>query len=116
MAQSQPGQMPGWRWAKPLDEIRGLLNEDIISHGKTQGLETSVLVNMLNASVDKLQLSPQTRLYYPIRGRIANHSRWTARASRRRLLAFCYSNTTSTTALSIIRSSPSIKAKKCCWR
>ena len=48
---------------KTLDEIRGLLNEDIISHGKTQGLETSVLVNMLNASVHKLQLSPQTRLY-----------------------------------------------------
>lgn len=48
---------------KTLDEIRGLLNEDIISHGKTQGLETSVLVNMLNASIHKLQLSPQTRLY-----------------------------------------------------
>jgi hypothetical protein len=48
---------------KTLDEIRALLNEDIISHGKTQGLETSVLVNMLNASVHKLQLSPQTRLY-----------------------------------------------------
>ncbi len=46
-----------------LDEIRQLLNEDIISHGKTQGLETSVLVNQLNASVHKLQLSPQTRLY-----------------------------------------------------
>lgn len=48
---------------KTLDEIRSLLNEDIISHGKTQGLETSVLVNMLNASVHKLQLSPQTKLY-----------------------------------------------------
>ena len=48
---------------KTLDEIRALLNEDIISHGKTQGLETSVLVNMLNASVHKLQLLPQTRLY-----------------------------------------------------
>ena len=48
---------------KTLDDIRGLLNEDIISHGKTQGLETSVLVNMLNASANKLQLSPQTRLY-----------------------------------------------------
>ena len=46
-----------------LDEIRGLLNEDIISHGKTQGLETSVLITQLNASVNKLQLSPQTRLY-----------------------------------------------------
>ncbi len=48
---------------KTLDEIRALLNEDIVSHGKTQGLETSVLVNMLNASVHKLQLSPQTKLY-----------------------------------------------------
>jgi hypothetical protein len=48
---------------KTLDEIRALLNEDIVSHGKTQGLETSVLVNMLNASVYKLQLSPQTKLY-----------------------------------------------------
>ncbi len=46
-----------------LDEIRGLLNEDMISHGKTQGLETSVLIGQLNASVHKLQLSPQTRLY-----------------------------------------------------
>ncbi len=46
-----------------LDEIRQLLNEDIISHGKTQGLETSVLVSQLNASVHKLQLSPHTRLY-----------------------------------------------------
>ncbi len=46
-----------------LDEIRTLLNEDIISHGKTQGLETSVLVSQLNASVNKLQLSPHTRLY-----------------------------------------------------
>lgn len=48
---------------KTLDEIRALLNEDIISHGKTQGLETSVLVSMLNASVHKLQLSPHSRLY-----------------------------------------------------
>lgn len=48
---------------KTLDEIRALLNEDIISHGKTQGLETSVLVNMLNASVHKPQLSPLTGLY-----------------------------------------------------
>ena len=46
-----------------LDEIRNLLNEDIISHGRTQGLETSVLVSQLNASVHKLQLSPHTRLY-----------------------------------------------------
>ena len=48
---------------KTLDEIRALLNEDIVSHGKTQGLETSVLVSMLNASIHKLQISPQTRLY-----------------------------------------------------
>ncbi len=46
-----------------LDEIRSLLNEDIISHGKTQGLETSLLVSQLNGSTRKLQLSPQTRLY-----------------------------------------------------
>ncbi len=46
-----------------LDEIRGLLNEDIISHGRTQGLETSILVDQLNAGPHRLQLSPHTRLY-----------------------------------------------------
>ena len=47
---------------KLLDEIRSLLNEDIISHGKIQGLETTMLVNQLNATPYKLQQSPQTRL------------------------------------------------------
>lgn len=48
---------------RTLDEIRGLLNEDIISHGRTQGLETSILVDQLNAGPHRLHLSPQTRLY-----------------------------------------------------
>lgn len=47
---------------KLLDEIRSLLNEDIISHGKIQGLETTMLVSQLNATPYKLQQSPQTRL------------------------------------------------------
>ena len=47
---------------KLLDEIRSLLNEDITSHGKIQGLETTMLVNQLNATPYKLQQSPQTRL------------------------------------------------------
>lgn len=47
---------------KLLDEIRGLLNEDIISHGKIQGLETTMLVSQLNATPYKLQQSAQTRL------------------------------------------------------
>ncbi len=47
---------------KLLDEIRGLLNEDIISHGKIQGLETTMLVSQLNASPYPLQQSPQTKL------------------------------------------------------
>ncbi len=47
---------------KLLDEIRGLLNEDIISHGKIQGLETTMLVSQLNATPHKLQQSPQTKL------------------------------------------------------
>jgi len=78
---------------KTLDEIRALLNEDIISHGKTQGLETSVLVNMLNASVHKLQLSPQTRLYLsdprPYREALALDPRG-KQASLARFLLFKY--------------------------
>ena len=78
---------------KTLDEIRALLNEDIISHGKTQGLETSVLVNMLNASVHKLQLSPQTRLYLsdprPYRESLALDPRG-KQASLARFLLFKY--------------------------
>ena len=48
---------------RTLDEIRTLLNEDIASHGRTQGLETSILVGQLNATPWRLQVSPQTRLY-----------------------------------------------------
>lgn len=48
---------------RTLDEIRTLLNEDIISHGRTQGLETSILVDQLNAMPWRLQVSPQTRLF-----------------------------------------------------
>ncbi len=48
---------------RTLDEIRTLLNEDIASHGRTQGLETSILINQLNATLWRLQQSPQTRLY-----------------------------------------------------
>ncbi len=46
-----------------LDEIRELLNQDIQSHGKTQGLETSLLLAQLDAAPAKLELSPQTRLF-----------------------------------------------------
>lgn len=48
---------------RTLDEIRSLLNEDIISHGRTQGLETSILVDQMNATPWRLQASPQTRLF-----------------------------------------------------
>lgn len=48
---------------RTLDEIRELLNQDILSHGKTQGLETSLLVQQLNASPTPLAISPTTRLY-----------------------------------------------------
>lgn len=47
---------------KTLDEIRGLLNEDVVSHGKPQGLETAVLIHELNTKYT-LQVSPHTRLY-----------------------------------------------------
>lgn len=48
---------------RTLDEIRNLLNEDIISHGRTQGLETSILVDQLSTGPHRMLLSPQTRLY-----------------------------------------------------
>lgn len=48
---------------RTLDQIRALLNEDIISHGRTQGLETSILIDQLNAGPHRLQVSPHTRLY-----------------------------------------------------
>lgn len=47
---------------KLLDELRGLLNEDIVSHGKIQGLETTMLVSQLNTTPYQLQQSAQTRL------------------------------------------------------
>ena len=46
-----------------LDEIRELLNQDIVSHGKPQGLETALLIKQLHASPHKLLYSNQTRLY-----------------------------------------------------
>ncbi|MFZ2649524.1 MAG: hypothetical protein WA210_05405 [Burkholderiaceae bacterium] len=46
-----------------LDELRELLNEDIISHGKTQGLETSLLVAQLDAMPTRLVLSPRSGTY-----------------------------------------------------
>ncbi len=46
-----------------LDELRELLNQDIASHGKTQGLETLLLVAELNAMPTRLVLSPKTRQY-----------------------------------------------------
>lgn len=48
---------------RTLDEIRSLLNEDIISHGRTQGLETSILVDQLSAGPHRMLLSPQSGLY-----------------------------------------------------
>lgn len=65
---AQAGSAPASRAAaffeigKTLDEIRGLLNEDVVSHGKPQGLETSVLINELKSRYT-LQVSPQTRLF-----------------------------------------------------
>jgi hypothetical protein len=46
-----------------LDEIRELLNQDIVSHGKTQGLETSLLVQQLDALPNRLVVSRRTGLY-----------------------------------------------------
>ncbi len=59
-----PARAAAWVDAgRTLDEIRTLLNEDISSHGRTQGLETSILIGQLNATPWRLQQSPQTRLY-----------------------------------------------------
>ncbi len=59
-----PARAAAWVEAgRTLDEIRTLLNEDIASHGRTQGLETSILISQLNATLWRLQPSPQTRLY-----------------------------------------------------
>jgi len=46
-----------------LDEIRDLFNQDVISHGKIKGLETSTLLNELGRGEDKLDLSTKTGLY-----------------------------------------------------
>ena len=40
-----------------------LFNQDIISHGVVKGLETSLLLNELSRSGDKLDASPKTGLY-----------------------------------------------------
>jgi hypothetical protein len=52
-----------YRIGKLLDEIRHLLNADIASHGKTQGLETALLLARLDASPHRLNASVQTRQY-----------------------------------------------------
>ena len=49
--------------AVTLDEIRELFNQDIISHGIVKGLETSLLLNELGRTGDKLDASPKTGLY-----------------------------------------------------
>ena len=49
--------------AVTLDEIRELFNQDIISHGIVKGLETSLLLNELGRTGDKLDTSPKTGLY-----------------------------------------------------
>ena len=46
-----------------LDEIRDLFNQDVISHGKIKGIETSTLLSELGRGEDKLELSPKTGLY-----------------------------------------------------
>lgn len=46
-----------------LDEVRELFNQDLISHGVVKGLETSLLLNELSRSGDKLDASPKTGLY-----------------------------------------------------
>jgi hypothetical protein len=46
-----------------VDEIRDLFNQDMISHGIVKGLETSLLLNELSRTPDKLEASPKTGLY-----------------------------------------------------
>ena len=46
-----------------LDEIRDLFNQDVISHGKIKGIETSTLLSELGRGEDKLELSTKTGLY-----------------------------------------------------
>jgi thiamine kinase-like enzyme len=49
--------------ATTVDEIRDLFNQDMISHGIVKGLETSLLLNELSRTPDKLEASPKTGLY-----------------------------------------------------
>ena len=49
--------------AVTLDELRELFNQDMISHGIVKGLETSLLLNELARTPDKLEASPKTGLY-----------------------------------------------------
>jgi hypothetical protein len=46
-----------------LDEIRDLFNQDIISHGRIMGLETSMLIKELSRAGYTLELSAKTGLY-----------------------------------------------------
>jgi hypothetical protein len=46
-----------------LDEIRDLYNEDIISHGAVNGLESTVLLNELSKAGFKMEMSPKIGLY-----------------------------------------------------
>lgn len=46
-----------------LDEIRELLNQDIASHGRPQGLEAALLIEQVNALPHPLQASSRTRMY-----------------------------------------------------
>ncbi len=46
-----------------LDEIRDLFNQDIISHGRIMGLESSMLIKELSRAGYTLELSAKTGLY-----------------------------------------------------
>jgi hypothetical protein len=46
-----------------LEEIRDLFNQDIISHGAVNGLESTVLLNELSKAGFKMEKSPQIGLY-----------------------------------------------------
>lgn len=46
-----------------VDEIRGLLNEDLRSHGRTQGLETMLLIRQLAQSPEPLRRDESSGLY-----------------------------------------------------
>ena len=52
-----------YRIAVTLDEIRDLFNQDIISHGRIMGLDSSVLMKELSSAGYKLELSAETGLY-----------------------------------------------------